>query len=131
MPPPGLRSESWRKNGLSQVVNTLEMERGGTEDIKTVQSLLRHANPGITMAIYTHAVSSRKRKAQSRVVKMVLPASRKRQLRWQREVLLNVCLLVYHAVSALDAKLLKRMAGTTGLEPAASAVTAKSSTVTN
>lgn len=47
------------------------------EDIKTVQSLLRHANPGITMGIYTHAVSSKKREAQSRVVEMVLPASRR------------------------------------------------------
>jgi integrase len=47
------------------------------EDIKTVQSLLRHANPSITMAIYTHAVSNKKREAQSRVVEMVLPPGRK------------------------------------------------------
>jgi site-specific recombinase XerD len=47
------------------------------EDVKTVQSLLRHANPGITMGIYAHAVSSRKREAQSRVVEMVLPSGRK------------------------------------------------------
>jgi len=47
------------------------------EDMKTVQSLLRHANPAITMGIYTHAVSSKKREAQSRVVEMVLPPRRK------------------------------------------------------
>ncbi len=37
------------------------------EDIKTVQSLLRHANPGITLGTYVHAVSSKKRAAQSKV----------------------------------------------------------------
>ena len=36
------------------------------EDVKTVQSLMRHANSNITMNIYTHAVSSKKRRAQSR-----------------------------------------------------------------
>ena len=41
------------------------------EDVKTVQSLLRHANPSITMGIYTHAVNSKKQEAQSRVVEMV------------------------------------------------------------
>ncbi len=37
------------------------------EDVKTVQSLMRHANSNITMNIYTHAVSSKKRRAQSKV----------------------------------------------------------------
>lgn len=35
------------------------------EDVKTVQALLRHANPSITMSIYTHAVSAKKRAAQA------------------------------------------------------------------
>jgi integrase len=43
------------------------------EDVKTVQSLMRHANSSITMNIYTHAVSSKKRRAQSKVVEMILP----------------------------------------------------------
>lgn len=43
------------------------------EDVKTVQSLMRHANSNITMNIYTHAVSSKKRRAQSKVVEMILP----------------------------------------------------------
>jgi len=43
------------------------------EDVKTVQLLMRHANSNITMNIYTHAVSSKKRRAQSRVVEMILP----------------------------------------------------------
>ena len=37
-----------------------------------MQSLLRHANSNITMNIYTHAVSSKKRRAQSLVVEMIL-----------------------------------------------------------
>lgn len=47
------------------------------EDVKTVQSLLRHANPSITFGLYTHAVSSKKREAQSRVVEMILPRDRR------------------------------------------------------
>jgi integrase len=43
------------------------------EDVKTVQSLMRHANSNITMNIYTHAVSSKKRRAQRKVVEMILP----------------------------------------------------------
>jgi integrase len=43
------------------------------EDVKTVQSLMRHANPRITLEIYTHAVDRKKRSAQSKVVHMVLP----------------------------------------------------------
>ncbi len=46
------------------------------EDVKTVQSLMRHANSNITMNIYTHAVSSKKRRAQSKVVEMILPAEK-------------------------------------------------------
>ena len=41
------------------------------EDVKTVQSLMRHANSNITMNIYTHAVSSKKRRALSKVVEMI------------------------------------------------------------
>jgi integrase len=50
------------------------------EDVKTVQSLMRHANSNITMNIYTHAVSSKKRRAQSRVVEMILPRDRNAQV---------------------------------------------------
>ena len=47
------------------------------EDVKTVQSLMRHANSSITMDIYTHAVSSKKRRAQAKVVQMILPEGKK------------------------------------------------------
>jgi site-specific recombinase XerD len=39
------------------------------EDVKTVQELLRHANSRITLDVYTQAVNSNKRAAQSKVVK--------------------------------------------------------------
>jgi site-specific recombinase XerD len=44
------------------------------EDIKTVQSLLRHSNPSITLGVYAHAVTDRKRQAQTRVVQQIQPA---------------------------------------------------------
>jgi integrase len=43
------------------------------EDVKTVQELLRHANSRITLDVYTQAVNSTKRSAQSKVVRMILP----------------------------------------------------------
>jgi len=46
---------------------------GNGEDVKTAQSLMRHANPNITMAVYTHPVQSKKREAQSKVVEMIRP----------------------------------------------------------
>jgi integrase len=42
------------------------------EDIKTVQELLRHANSRITLDVYTRAVNSNKRAAQSKVVRMMV-----------------------------------------------------------
>jgi integrase len=50
------------------------------KDVKTVQSLMRHANGNITMNIYTHAVTSKKRQPQSKVVEMIR-GSQKRQSR--------------------------------------------------
>jgi len=43
------------------------------EDVKTVQELLRHANSRITLDVYTQAVNTHKRAAQSKVVKMMVP----------------------------------------------------------
>jgi integrase len=42
------------------------------EDVKTVQELLRHANILVTMNLYAQAVTDLKRKAQSRIVDMLL-----------------------------------------------------------
>ena len=51
------------------------MLKANGEDIKTVQVLLRHANSCITLEVYTQAVTSNKRAAQSKVVKMMVPNS--------------------------------------------------------
>ena len=42
------------------------------ENAKVVQELLRHASMKVTTDIYMQAVSSQKREAQSKLVKMVL-----------------------------------------------------------
>ena len=42
------------------------------EDVKTVQELLRHAKSRITLEVYTQAITSHKRAAQSRVVRMMV-----------------------------------------------------------
>jgi integrase len=49
------------------------------EDVKTVQSLMRHASSRVTLDIYTHGVSAKKRAAQARVVEMVWPAAGERR----------------------------------------------------
>lgn len=43
-------------------------------DVKVQQELLRHADIQTTMNVYTQAVSDAKREANSKVVRMVLPA---------------------------------------------------------
>ncbi len=45
------------------------------EDVKTVQELLRHANSKITLDVYTQAVGSNKRAAQSKVIQMMVPGA--------------------------------------------------------
>ena len=40
-------------------------------------SWMRHANSNITMNIYTHAVSTKKGRAQTKVVEMILPQGNK------------------------------------------------------
>ena len=43
------------------------------KDVKTIQELLRHANSRITLEVYTQAITSHKRAAQSKVVRMIVP----------------------------------------------------------
>lgn len=42
-------------------------------DVKVVQKSLRHANARITMELYAQALTPNKRKAQSKVIRMILP----------------------------------------------------------
>jgi integrase len=41
-------------------------------DVKVAQELLRHANSGTTLDIYTRAVSQQKRDANTRLVEMLV-----------------------------------------------------------
>jgi integrase len=45
------------------------------EDVKTVKELLRNANSRITLDVYTQAVNSNKRAAQSKVVKTMVSSA--------------------------------------------------------
>jgi hypothetical protein len=47
---------------------------GNEEDVKTTQTLMRHSNPNVTLALYAQAIDSRKRRAQNKVVEMIRPA---------------------------------------------------------
>jgi integrase len=93
-------------------------------DVKVAQELLRHANSRITLDIYTRAVSAQKREASGRVIEMMLlpkqkgtegqhPCNSLVKLSWPQTY-----------------DLFRLMAGTTGLEPATSAVTVMPATVT-
>jgi site-specific recombinase XerD len=43
------------------------------EDIKVVQELMRHGTARITVEIYSQAITKIKRRAQTRVVRMIMP----------------------------------------------------------
>lgn len=102
--------------------------RSAGVDLKTAQELLRHANSRITLDVYTRAISATKREANNRVMELVFEAGRKK----------------LSAPSSAPSKedhdfatchktfvFLGFMAGTTGLEPATSAVTVNRKTVTS
>ena len=58
-----------------------------------MQSLMRRANSNITMNMYAHALSSKKRRAQSKAVEMIRGSKKRRS---RRESLI-VYFLVYRA----------------------------------
>src|SRR5437899_3256485 len=57
---------------LRHTLGTLMKANG--EDMKTIQELLRHSNFKVTADTYTQAVTVTKRAAQTKLVKMFLPA---------------------------------------------------------
>ena len=58
-------------------LNTGSLLNANGENPKVIQELLRHANLKVTMNTYVQAVSDEKRKAQSKVVEMIMPGIRK------------------------------------------------------
>ena len=65
----GIGNISWHT--FRHTYSTLLHANG--EDPKVVQELLRHSSIKVTMDVYTQAVTATKRKAQSRVVEMIVP----------------------------------------------------------
>ena len=114
-------------------------------DLKTGQELLCHANSRITLDIYTRTISATKREANIKVVEMVIEAGKgsisapsqrglfeyRRQQKRCRKLSApfstlasqKLILSLYHKPLIY----LGFMAGTTGLEPATSAVTGQRS----
>jgi len=52
--------------------------------VKVVQELLRHASSKITLDTYTQALTPAKRRAQSKLVRMILPGQKRRLARVSR-----------------------------------------------
>ena len=93
-----------------------------------MQELLRHSTIRVTLDTYTQAVTTEKRNAQEAVVSLLSPrkTGRKRKLLLGQS---SICLYLFCAFlcprenGALSVSSLERMAGTTRLELATSAVT--------
>ena len=97
------------------------------EDVTTVQELLRHANSRITLDVYTQAVNSNKRTAQSKVVKTMVSSEGMKgagvgTIDSVKQAPKLCPDLVVTVGSHLILSVLECMVGTTGLEPATSAV---------
>ena len=85
------------------------------EDVKTVQSLLRHANPSITTGIYTHAVTAKKGEAPCLVGHGVAGNNKSTaDICGARRYSLIFTVLVYHAFFTVLGKLLERNGGDDG-----------------
>jgi Phage integrase family len=97
------------------------------ENIKVVQELMRHQNSRITMVMYAQALEHNKHAAQTKIAQMGLCPRNKKGRR--RAVLNDLNVPRQHAPTRRNS--LKGMAGTTGLEPAASAVTGQRSNQLN
>jgi integrase len=65
----GIPRISWHT--FRHTYSTLLRENG--EDPNVVQELLRHSSIRVTMDIYTQAVTATKRRAQSKVVELIVP----------------------------------------------------------
>jgi integrase len=84
------------------------------EDVKTVQELLRHASSQITLDIYTQAVSTAKRQAQSRVVQQLWPN--------QQESSKSIGPLMDPNSKTGNSQVIDSMVGAAGFEPTTSTV---------
>jgi len=49
--------------------------KGGGEDVKTVQELMRHANSRLTLDVYAQALTPAKRAAHLKLIGLIHPAA--------------------------------------------------------
>jgi hypothetical protein len=100
---------------------------------RKVQELLRHANSRITLEVYTQATTSNKRATQSKVVRMMVPnlGETKDEIHPQKAGRMLIAPISNPEPPSFGVthhpKCFRMMAGTTGLEPATSAVTGQRS----
>src|SRR5215469_4866783 len=93
-----------------------------------MQELLRHSTIRVTLDTYTQAVTTEKRNAQEAVVALLFPEKRRK-----RKLCLDGLYFLYlfcaflcpREIGVLSVSALERMAGTTRLELATSAVTGR------
>ena len=64
--------------GEATLLIPYSVESANGENSKVIQELLRHATLKVTMDTYVQAMSDEKRKAQSKVVEMIMPGIRKK-----------------------------------------------------
>ena len=98
-----------------RTIATLLIANG--EDVKTVQESLRHANSKITLDLYAQAVTPIKRRAQSRVVRMLLPAQAGVQNKESTSEAFLTNPFKPSTSEPQTAKLLERMVARDGVEP--------------
>ena len=99
-----------------RTVATLLVANG--EDVKTVQESLRHANSKVTLDLYAQAVTPAKRKAQSKIVQMLLPGSVDPDKTTKPDTKNRLTNPFKPSASDLEkAKLLKGMVARDGVEP--------------
>ena len=98
--------------------------RAAGVDLKTAQELLRHANSRMTLEVYTRSISETKREANDLVVQMMLEGGNRRLSALSPAP--STCIRDCH-YSTKSLILFDLVAGTTGLEPATSAVTGQRS----
>jgi len=105
-------------------------------DIKVEQDLQRHSSARMTLDTYTQAVTPAKREAQNAVVLLLLATESSRRCTYDKQLKYQhldvetharagraAPFCTYEGIATQPVTLLESVAGTTGLEPATSAVT--------
>jgi len=96
--------------------------KGNGEDVKVVQELMRHANFQTTMNVYTRAITSAKRDAQTRVVDVLIDRTAPLKEGSVETGAQNQRTFDVSRYRLIFSKLLIGLVGTAGFEPTTSTV---------